>query len=229
MKCDAVVLLSGGLDSTVALYEAIEMCGNDNVGAVSVNYGQRHGKELEAARRVMEIAGCKDRHAVIDLPEVLPVSMLTNVDEPIPNKSYAEIEGVSPTYVPFRNGTLLSIAAAVASAAGAKFLYAGMHSEDAHNWAYPDCTFEFLGAMGNAIYIGTYHKVRLIVPLVWMTKAAVVRRGNWLCAPLEETWSCYAGGDKHCGLCMTCRARRDAFKIAGIIDRTEYARKIDAA
>jgi 7-cyano-7-deazaguanine synthase len=153
----------------------------------------------------------------------MPESMLTDPQREIPNVDYKDIEGVSPTYVPFRNGQLLSKAAALAQAEGFSELYFGAHAEDAQNWAYPDCTPEFIGAMANAIYIGTYHKVRLCTPLEWLTKTEVVALGDVLGVPFHLTWSCYAGGEKHCGTCPTCRARHQAFYDAVVDDPTEYA------
>jgi 7-cyano-7-deazaguanine synthase len=155
--------------------------------------------------------------------------MLTNPDDKIPEVAYADIKGVSPTYVPFRNGLMLS--AITSFAAGMlsdndeseSGIYFGAHAEDAQNWAYPDCTFEFSGAMANAIFIGTYYKLRLHVPLIWMVKKEIIQKGADLGVDFSKTWSCYVGGDKHCGVCPTCRSRRLGFIDAGITDPTEYA------
>lgn len=217
----AFVLLSGGLDSTVAL--ALAMKENyDEVEAVSVDYGQRHIKELDCAR---EICGFYNIGQRICWLEDMPKSMLTDPSRAIPNASYGDLPvGVSPTYVPFRNGQLLSKVAALASTYdGSSIIYAGMHAEDAENDAYPDCTMHFLGAMAAAIYIGTYHKTRLNTPLVSMYKKDIVAMGINLGAPLHLTWSCYAGGEKHCGVCPTCRARWSAFYDSSVGDPTEYA------
>jgi len=147
-----------------------------------------------------------------------------------PEMSYEDIEdsyGVSPTYVPFRNANFLSIASTHALVHGASEVWAGMHAEDAHNWAYPDCTPEFLGAMSAAIYVGSYHQVRLITPHQWRTKADVVRRGYELDVPFEHTWSCYAGGVKHCGTCPTCVGRINAFRAIEREDPVPYEIDID--
>src|SRR5262245_9556666 len=133
----------------------------------------------------------------------------------MPHVTYEELqkaEGPSPTYVPYRNGSFLSLAASGALDMGADTIYAGMHGEDAHNWAYPDCTPEFIGAMQNAIYIGTYYKVRLVCPFTYMTKADIIKLGLDLLAPLHLTMSCYEGRDPACGVCPTCIARLEAFK-----------------
>ncbi len=240
MKAKAYVLLSGGIDSTVCLFKAHQDF-DGNVEGISINYGQRHIKETEYAAKSCAYLGVK--HRIIDLSGIVPKTMLTDETSEIPNKSYAEIEGVSPTYVPFRNGLLLS---AVTSIVHGEYLkqdkyggpdeydgahpsqppewgiYIGVHAEDAHNWAYADCTSEFTGAMANAIYIGTYHAVRLHTPLQWMNKQEIITLGDQLNVPWENTWSCYSGGELHCGTCPTCRARWDGFHKAGVIDPTEY-------
>ncbi|MCA1799899.1 MAG: 7-cyano-7-deazaguanine synthase, partial [Actinobacteria bacterium] len=138
-----------------------------------------------------------------------------------------DVDQVSPTYVPFRNGNLLSAAAAIALGVGASRIYYGAHSEDARNWAYPDCTPEFNGAMANAIYVGTYHKVRLITPLQNLNKRGVIDLAAHIDAPLELTWSCYQGGEIACGECPTCTGRIKAFMAEGFIDPVPYAIDID--
>ncbi len=215
----ALVLLSGGMDSTTCL--AIAKQEYDTVIALSVNYGQRHLKETEQAREIC-------RWAEIPQPSIItlggmPSSMLTDTSIDVPDISYGDIEGVSPTYVPFRNGQLLSKAACLAQAFGHDAVFFGAHAEDAHNWAYPDCTPEFIGAMANAIYVGTYHKVRLVTPLMWLMKSDIVEYGTHLRVPWGLTWSCYKGNDLHCGTCPTCQSRRDAFVKAKVTDPTRYA------
>lgn len=259
----AFVLLSGGVDSTTCLHQAIKdyepmpgashevfdefrPCG-DWVEAVSVFYGQRHKKEMEYAKRTCDRLGIK--HTVLDIGAILSGKSVMLTDESkghveVPNMSYADITGVSPTYVPFRNGTLLSCITAHAqkwvneenvilrSAGGTEEeiqkgnsagIYFGAHSEDAANWAYPDCTPEFIGAMSNAIYIGSYMQVRLHTPIQWDMKSAVITKGTSLGVRWEDTWSCYKGETLHCGTCPTCRSRREAFIAAEVIDPTEYA------
>lgn len=238
----AVVLLSGGLDSTVALAEAIDLHGNvlsgeEHVMAVSFSYGQKHTRELDHATQVAGYYGI--RHRVVDLPQIFAGTdsvLVAANQKPMPEMSYAEIEdtfGVSPTYVPYRNGNLLSMATTVAMVEGGPNtgdtieLWAGMHAEDAHNWAYPDCTPEFLGAMANAIYVGTYFQVRFVTPHMWRTKAEVVRRGLDLAAPLDMTMSCYEGTEPACGTCPTCVGRINAFRAVGEVDPILYAIDID--
>lgn len=223
----AFVLLSGGIDSTTCLHVAMKEF--DLVKAVSINYGQRHKKEIEFAKEQCKKYGVV--HYTLDLSSVVPQTMLTDAKQAIPNKSYKDIQGVSPTYVPFRNGLMLS---AITSLVHGQYvynradpdewaIYFGAHAEDAQNWAYPDCTPEFIGAMANAIFIGTYRAIRLHTPLQWLDKKSIIILGTKLGVDWKDTWSCYAGGDVHCGTCPTCRARRDGFNDAQIYDPTEYA------
>lgn len=220
----ALVLLSGGVDSTTTLFYAGQKFGWANVSAISFNYGQRHIKELEYASRIALNAGIKHHIVQIPFSQMQVQSALTDDGKAIPKIAYSEIDGVSPAYVPFRNGTMLSLATAMAVSENIDYILAGPHAEDAENWAYADCTLEFMGAMANAIYVGTYGAQRLLTPLLFMSKAEVAALGWSLKAPLFHTWSCYIGGDIHCGECPTCRARKEAFKAAGLMDTTPYAK-----
>ncbi len=215
----ALVLHSGGVDSSTCL--AIAMKAFDEIISVSANYGQRHLKEINYAKELCDHYGVA--HEYFTLPD-MPTTMLTDPDSEIPDASYANLpDGISPTYVPFRNGLLLSRIASIAQASEADAIFFGAHAEDAQNWAYPDCTPEFIGAMANAIFIGTYQKTRLHTPLMWMKKYEIIQLGSKLGVPWKMTWSCYKGEDLHCGICPTCRARKEAFRLAGIADPTEYA------
>lgn len=228
----AYVLLSGGIDSSTCVSEACLEFGRKNVHCVSIDYGQRHKREIEAAIAISMFYG--RTHEILKIP--MPRTMLTDPSIEVPNIPYSDISGVSPTYVPFRNGLMLS---SLASHVVGKHLdpslphdhpdsdrdvviYFGAHAEDAKNWAYPDCTPEFIGAMANALYIGTYYRVRLIAPWAFMTKDQIIERGNRLGTPYHLTWSCYKGGDQHCGTCSTCRARKEAFEKAEVDDPTSY-------
>ena len=215
----ALVLHSGGIDSSVALVLAITEYGASHVCSLAIDYGQRHVREMDYAQKFCEVYGIERR--VVKLPPIQN-SLLTDPTKEIPNTSYDQIEGVSPMYVPFRNGLMLANAASIAQAEGFSTIYYGAHAEDAFNWAYPDCTPEFNGAMANAIYVGTYHKVRLVTPLQWLLKWQIVAKGAELRMPFLLTWSCYKGEDIHCGTCATCRARKAAFVAAGIPDPTTY-------
>lgn len=224
------VLLSGGIDSTTCLYLAYAEC-VEGLVAINVHYGQRHVKELEHAQKSCNALNIP--HHTIDLSGVVPRTMLTDPSKEVPNISYDQISGISPTYVPFRNGLMLSAAATYAMATIAAKgdgshedehrLYFGAHAEDAQNWAYPDCTPEFTGAMANAIMVGTYWSVRLVTPLQFMDKAQIIEFGTKLGVRWEDTWSCYKGGEMHCGVCPTCRARKSGFARAQIFDPTVYA------
>lgn len=253
MKKKAFVLLSGGLDSTTCL--ALAIAEYENVEAVSVDYGQRHIKETDCAKNICDHYGVD--HSVLDLRGIMsgPQVMLTDKTVEVPNTTYDQIKGVSPTYVPFRNGTMLAaltahaqkyvmseIAREVENAAAEGMqstdfwkefftdqarnlvgIYFGAHAEDAHNWAYPDCTPEFIGAMANAIYIGSYFAIRLHTPFAYSSKADIVAKGTNLHVPYKLTWSCYKGEQYHCGTCPTCRARHDAFMAADVPDPTLYS------
>jgi 7-cyano-7-deazaguanine synthase len=213
------VAFSGGLDSTTVLAIAMERH-EGKVEAISFDYGQRQSIELERAALIAEYYDIE--HRIVKLGD-LPASALTNTSIDIPKVSYAEIKGISPAYVPFRNGQIISKLAAYASADKLdSVIYVGTHAEDAANDAYPDCRLDFIGTMGSAVYIGTYHKVRLSAPLIEMSKSEVVTLATKLDAPLGLSWSCYFGGDEHCGVCPTCRARKEAFLLAGVFDPTIY-------
>ena len=215
------VLLSGGIDSSTAL--AIAKYTYGSVTAVSLNYGQRHQKEIAFAKQVCKWFNA--RHLILDIENVMAVGGLTDPNLVIPQKSYQELgDGVSPTYVPFRNGIMIAILAGHASIdPDAVAIYHGAHAEDGENDAYPDCTPEFMGGMINAVNVGTYRQLKLITPLLYMTKADVVTRGTELDVPYHLTWSCYEGGKLHCGTCPTCLARKEAFIIADVTDPTKYA------
>lgn len=223
----ALVLSSGGVDSTTCVGIAVKDVGSENASTVSVFYGQKHNKELECADKVAEFYNVK--HYVLDLSNVLQYSncsLMKNSTEDIPMMSYAEQiekngEGKVSTYVPFRNGLMLSAVAALAQSIYPDYdvdIYLGAHADDAAGRAYADCSEEFTSAMNTAIVIGTYGKVRVVAPLVNLNKAGVVKLGLSIDVPYKYTWSCYAGGDKPCGHCGTCIDRAKAFEANGISD-----------
>ena len=220
----ALVLLSGGLDSTVCLAKAIEKYGNENVSALSITYGQKHSKEVEAARNVAKHYGIELTELDLSLIfKFSDCSLLNGSDKEIPKESYEEqlkkTDG-SPvsTYVPFRNGLFLSSAAAIAISKECGVIYYGAHSDDAAGNAYPDCSEKFNNAMNTAIYEGSGQQLRIEAPFVSLCKADVVKEGLRLGAPLELTWSCYEGGDTPCGKCGTCIDRARAFEANGVKD-----------
>jgi 7-cyano-7-deazaguanine synthase len=232
------VLFSGGLDSTVVLYSAIVQAALDNerdkvkltstVEAVGIDYGQRHKKELEAAHAIAVLNGVE--YTTLKIPDVLMGAMLTS-DQPIPEQTYDDLpKGMSPTYVPFRNGLMLSLLSAHAQKwvmgdpdNRRATIQIGSHAEDAANDAYPDCSLDFMDVMGEAIRLGTYSMVTLLTPLIHMYKAEVINLGADLKVPFYLTWSCYKGATVHCGKCMTCNARKAGFIAAGVDDLTIYA------
>ena len=222
----ALVLLSGGIDSTLCAVLACKEFGPENVLALSLIYGQKHVKEIEAARDVTEHLGIKD-HLIQQLPDIFQGGGSTLVDhnQPNPETTYEQLktrQGVSPTYVPFRNANMLSVATSIALVKGADTIFYGANSEDGRNWAYPDCTPEFNGAMANAIYIGSYMKVRLVTPLQWLTKSEVVALGEKVGTPFELTWSCYNGYERACGVCSACVGRLQAFERNALRDPIDY-------
>ncbi|KKL84234.1 hypothetical protein LCGC14_1966770 [marine sediment metagenome] len=225
----ALILASGGVDSAVCMSLAFRDC--DTIAGVSFQYGQKHSKEIEHARRLCKYFGAE--HFLVDLPDIFKGSgsaLMPGDDVEMPHLTYAEImegDGPSPTVVPFRNANLLSAATTVAIVKGFDQLYWGPHATDARHNAYPDCTPEFAGSMAAAIQIGSYGAVRLNVPLQWLTKREVVRLGLKLLTPFGRTWSCYAGGEKQCGECPTCVERIDAFANNHVIDPVGYASEID--
>ena len=227
----AVVLSSGGLDSTTCLGIAIDKLGKENVSTLSISYGQKHFKELECARKIADYYGVK--HYEMDLSEIMKYSncsLLQHSTEEIEHKAYSEQlkeTNGNPvaTYVPFRNGLFLSTVAALALSIYPEDeieVYCGMHADDAAGNAYPDTSVQFNKAINEAIYLGSGNKVKVVSPLVELTKAEVVKVGTKLKVPYELTWSCYEGHDKACGKCGTCIDRLKAFELNGLKDPIEY-------
>ena len=228
----ALVLNSGGVDSTTCVGLAVQKYGKENVVTASLYYGQKHDKELKCAQKIAEYYGV--RHIEEDISNVMKyakdVCTLMKGGKDIEHKSYAEQieengEGRVATYVPFRNGLLLSIATAYADSLfpGEEVeIYYGAHADDAAGNAYADCSPEFAEAINKAINIGTYGKISVNRPLINMNKAGVVKTGLAINVPYELTWSCYHGGEKACGKCGTCIDRKKAFELNGVKDPIEY-------
>ena len=220
----ALVLFSGGVDSTTCLGLAIEKYGKENVIPLSVHYGQKHDKEVEAAEKILEYYGIEGME--MDLSPVFAYSncsLLAHSDEEIPESSYAEQleenEGTPvSTYVPFRNGLFLSVAASIALSRGCSCIYYGAHMDDAAGSAYPDCSLSFYESMNRAVYEGSGNALRIEAPFIAMNKAGVVAEGLRLGVPYQLTWSCYEGKDRPCGVCGTCIDRRKAFEANGVED-----------
>lgn len=216
----AIVLSSGGIDSTTCLGMKVAELGKDNVISVSVFYGQKLKKELQCADKIAEHYGV--RHILFDLSEVLKYSdcSLMADGQQVIHKSYeAQLEeGTLTSYVPFRNGLMLSVVTTLAYS-----LFKGEECEvvlgcHLSDFGYADCTMDFVESMAKAINTGTYGKVHFVAPLMDKEKTDVVKTGLALGVPYELTWSCYEGGDKPCHECGSCIDREKAFINNGTID-----------
>jgi 7-cyano-7-deazaguanine synthase len=215
----AIVLFSGGLDSTTCLALAIKKHGKENVIALSLSYGQKHIKEQASARKIAKYYNIELlEYDVKNVFEGSECNLLEGNDK-IPEGDYksqikASKKPVS-TYVPFRNGLFLSIATAMAMSRGCNIIYYGIHKDDAAGNAYPDCSYEFNTYMEKAINTGSGGQVDIVAPFVDKNKAEIVKTGLELNVPYEMTWSCYNGGESPCGKCGTCIDRLNAFKLNG--------------
>jgi len=213
-----ISLFSGGLDSTV-LIKKLQAYGYE-VLALSFDYGQKHRIELDHAVKLADCLGVK--HEIIDFSfaqKVFGKSALTNSETPVPTGTYSA-EILAQTVVPNRNMIFLSIATALAISQKIKYVAYGAHKNDYA--VYTDCRPVFVEAIGKAINYADGAKVELLAPFVEMSKGEIVQIGAALKTPLEMTYSCYLGGDIHCGHCSTCRDRKDAFHEAGVKDETKY-------
>lgn len=216
----AVLCFSGGMDSTV-LAAHYHHAGHSLI-LLSCDYGQRHHRELEAARQVADHFNAE--HHIIDLTTVgslLPGSALTDPGVTVPEGHYAA-ESMRITVVPNRNAIMANIAVGVASARHADVVALGIHAGD--HAVYPDCRPEFLSALQTCVStaLAGHHTPRVEAPFITWSKTRIARRGAELDAPLHLTWSCYKGGEAHCGRCGTCVERREAFRDAGLPDPTTY-------
>jgi len=214
-----LVLLSGGIDSTVCATWSVNLHGSDNVEALTMYYGQKHVKEIDAAKEVAKALGIK--HRILQVPEIFEdsKSSLIDPDNPHPVKTYEELDTsgeLSSAYVPFRNGVFLSIAAAIAQKEEFDIVCYGPHKELGGIHAYPDCSPKFNTYMREAIAIGTAETVQLETPLQDKTKTEVVKCGDRIGAPLHLTWTCYYSGEEQCGECPACLSRDKAIKEAGL-------------
>lgn len=221
----AVVLLSGGLDSTVTM--AMAVAEGYDVYALSLDYGQRHEKELACAKKVADYYKVQEHKVLyIDLPQI-GGSALIDLRIAVPQQRNATHigEDIPITYVPARNLILLSFAAAYAEVVNADAVFIGANALDYSG--YPDCRPEFLKAFQDVARLGTKQgvegkTVEIMYPLVSMTKAEIVKEGTRLNAPFHLTWSCYLGKEEACGRCDSCILRLKGFREAGIEDPLEY-------
>ena len=213
-----ILIYSGGLDSSVLLYKLVAE--EYTVKALSIDYGQRHRKELDCAGNIC--AGLGVEHHVLDLSNLSPLlagSSQTSSDIEVPNGHYAE-ESMKLTVVPNRNMIMLSVA--IAWAVSLKYDAVAYAAHAGDHAIYPDCRPEFVDTMIKAAAVANWHAVAIDRPFLYISKADIVAQGHRLGVPFAETWSCYKGGATHCGLCGTCVERREAFELAGVLDPTIY-------
>ena len=213
---DGIIVLSGGMDSVTMLYEFA----SEIKVAVSFDSGSKHNaKEIPFAALHCQRLGIQ--HIVIPLDFMTRYfkSSLLMGGEDIPEGNYDD-ENMKSTVVPFRNGIMLSVAAGLAESHGLKRLFIANHIGD--HAIYPDCRAGFIKAMSEAVSEGTYEHIRIEAPYTGINKTDIAKRGAKLGINYAETWSCYKGGEKHCGKCGTCMERKEAFREAGLIDPTIY-------
>lgn len=222
MENSAVVIVSGGIDSSVLCYKAV----NDGLKIYPLTfiYGQKHSKEIDSAKNI-----CRNLDIEPNIIDISPIkrllkgSALTDMSIKIPEVS-AETENyctLKTTVVPNRNAIFLSIAVGYGESLGVKTIYYGAHYSD--RGIYPDCRKEFVEAFQIAERIANENNELVIeAPFVDLDKSGIVKLGSTLGVPFNETWSCYAGVDKHCGACSSCRERKRAFLEASVNDPTEY-------
>lgn len=234
----ALILNSGGCDSSTLVGMAVEKYGAENVVTASLFYNQKHSRELECAKKVAEFYNV--RHIEEDISCVMKYagdvcSLINGSKDEIIDKSYAQQiaengEGRVGTYVPMRNALLLTVAAAYADSLfpnEKSEVWYGAHSDDAAGRAYADCSEEFAQAMDEAINIGSYGNIHVVRPLINLNKAQVVGEGLKIGVPYQLTTSCYHGREKACGKCGTCLDRIAAFKANGAVDPIEYEVDVD--
>ena len=213
---DSVIIVSGGMDSITLLYDM-----KDRIAmGVSFDYGSNHNaREIPYAEMHCKRLGIKHITIKLDFMHQYFKSSLLEGADAIPEGHYDD-ENMKSTVVPFRNGIMLAIATGLAESNGLKNVMLANHAGD--HAIYPDCRPEFVEAMGRATEAGTYDGIRVLAPYTNITKTDIARRGKELGIDYTETWSCYKGGQKHCGKCGTCTERREALAEAGIEDHTEY-------
>lgn len=213
---DSVIIVSGGMDSITLLYDR-----RDEIAlAISFDYGSNHNaREIPYAKMHCKRLGIEHITIPLDFMHKYFRSSLLEGADAIPEGHYAD-ENMKSTVVPFRNGIMLAVAAGVAESRNLTKLLIANHGGD--HTIYPDCRPEFISAMDSATNAGTYIGVRVVAPYTNITKGDIARIGKKLGIDYAETWSCYKGGEKHCGKCGTCVERKEALAYAGIEDTTEY-------
>lgn len=219
-------IVSGGMDSVTLLYLAVSKTIPDKVSVLSFDYGQKHRKELTQAQRICEELGV--RHNIVNLQSATDLlkSSLTDKTEAVPYGHYAE-DNMKATVVPNRNAIMLSIAYGAAISSESDHLLYGAHTGD--HFIYPDCRPEFVQALDRAFQIGNegFGHVNILAPFSTISKSEIVTLGLELKVPYEKTYTCYQGGEKHCGQCGTCTERIISFNDNGIQDPVEYEKGWD--
>ena len=207
---DSIIIVSGGMDSVTLLYDY-----KDRIAlGISFDYGSNHNaKEIPFAKLHCERLGIKHVTIPLDFMHQYFKSSLLEGADAIPEGHYQD-ENMKSTVVPFRNGIMLAIAAGMAESYGLSHVMIANHGGD--HAIYPDCRPEFISAMSNATEAGSYNGVTVLAPYTNITKGDIARRGKELGIDYNETWSCYKGGEKHCGKCGTCVERKEALHYAGI-------------
>ena len=216
MAKDAVIVLSGGMDSVTLLYEFKDIIAL----AVTFNYGSNHNKrEIEYAKLHCQRLGIKHIIIPLDFMHTYFKSSLLEGADAIPEGHYAD-SNMKSTVVPFRNGIMLAIACGIAESNKLTRVLIANHAGD--HTIYPDCRQQFIDAMSAAMTNGTYEGVHIFAPYTNISKANIAQRGARIGINYAETYSCYKGGVNHCGKCGTCIERREALAEAGVTDTTTY-------
>lgn len=215
----ALVILSGGMDSTTLLYEVVKKEGADFVVAVSFNYNQKHSKELIKATKTCEKLGVGHHIIPLDVLNDVAISSLTRETIDVPEGHY-EQENMKQTVVPNRNMVMISLAASYAMSRKILNLYCGVHSGD--HAIYPDCRKEYIESLAKTLSLADWNPCNLYAPYLTLDKGDIVIKGKNLGVDYSLTWTCYKGKQKACGNCGSCTERLEAFKKAGVDDPLEY-------
>ena len=213
---NSVIIVSGGMDSITLLYDH-----KDEIAlGISFDYGSNHNaREIPFAKMHCERLGIKHITINLDFMHQYFKSSLLDGAEAIPEGHYAD-DNMKSTVVPFRNGIMLSIAIGIAESNNLDQVFIANHGGD--HTIYPDCRPEFINAIDAAATAGTYNNVKVVAPYTKITKSDIARIGKKLGIDYTETWSCFKGGEVHCGKCGTCVERKEALAEAGIEDKTMY-------
>ena len=213
---DAVIIISGGMDSTTMLYEF-----KDEIAlAITFDYGStQNGRERVCAVTHCQRLGIKHTIVPLEFMHRYFKSTLLMTANDIPEGNYND-ENMKSKVVPFRNGIMLAIAAGIAESNGLKRVMIANHAGD--HAIYPDCRATFISSMSEAMSYGTYEHIKIMAPYTSLTKGEIALQGKEIGLDYSETWSCYKGGEHHCGVCGTCRERKEALAQAGIEDKTIY-------